>query len=715
MKKPTRLSATTNRPIRMIMSFVLIGLFLTELRAQLTEKAKSDNEQILKLSPFTVTEKQKTGWNSQQTFSGSRVAQNIMNIPVSISIINENYIKALGANSLFDVINYSAASVNSRVTYRDDFTIRGFRESPTLDGVPFTSLDKTPLWDIDRIEVVKGPTALVYGNAAVLGGTINYVTKRPNQTTLRSGDLSVLTGINGRYGFNITERAPLTQDGKIRYRLTAGLSEYDGFRDYEFENYRLLSGSVDWTVNEDIVIQVDVGGHRSHRADANRSLVDPKTQRLAVFPDGFTTTADWGYQDFEFFRGKVEAIYAPNRNFTARILYSSSEGTYDYEIAQPFPGLKVAEAPNYVTVGQRFLDYHQKEEKRDLQGDISWEFNLGPSKNQLTAGAAELVNDHRALDFWTATLGDIIIKDSVSSRPQKPSRSSNSSTFTLLARGNKTYNTGWTGYINDAVTLFDDRLILSAGTRFITAGATNDGKSRNVSRYGIVYKPNQNFSAFGAYGKSFQPLSGFDILGKPYVDISGENKEVGVKINLFGGRLYGTISYFDTFKDPVVTQKEMVTSTGVIVYGNVQTAKETNKGFEAEVGTSLEIGDGQLMGFLVFYDADPRDAKGLRPARAASTRDSIFTRYELKKGSLQGFTIGAGVSNYGDSVGTGIPIQPGYTLYNGVLGYNAKNWSLMLNMDNLSNVKDAIMGSEASFAVTLAPPLDTRLTYSYRW
>jgi iron complex outermembrane recepter protein len=720
MKLPTLQFSTANHSLRLVAFFAFIGLFLTETHAQQIAKEESEKEktssgdkQIVKLDAFTVTDTSKTGWNSQQTFSGSRVAQNIMDVPVSINIINENYIKALGATSLFDVINYSAASVNSRVSYRDDFTIRGFRESPTLDGISFGSLDKTPLWDIDRIEVVNGPTALVYGNASVLGGTINYVTKRPNQGTKTTGDVGLLAGIDGRNGANATVRGPFTKDGKIRYRVTGGYSNYDGFRESEFENYRLISASVDWSIAENFEVRFDAGGHNSHRGDFNRAMVDPATKSLAKLPDAFTTSSEWGYVDYKTFRARMEAIYTPSQNFSARLLLNSFEGTYEYEVAQPYPGLKLAEAPNFLTVGQRYLHYGQKTESRNFQGDINWDLDLGSLKNQVAAGFDQAVNDNLVNSpFYVATLADIIIAQPVSARAARPDTTVQSK---ITANNRASFSTGWTGYVNDAVTLFNDRLILSAGIRYITKGATTDGKARSVYRYGIVYKPTQNYSIFGSYGESFQPLTGKDILGRPYTDISGQNKEVGVKLNLFDGRIYGTVSYFDTFKDPVVTQVEVKDSNGNVLYGNVQTAKETNKGFEANLGTSHEVGNGKLMGYLTYYDADPLDAKGNRPARAVAKKSSLFSRYEFTKGSLKGFIIGAGVSNSGESVGTGIPIQPSYTLYTALVGYQAPQWSLMLNVDNLTDEKDAIMGSEANFSVYVARPRDIRLTYSYLW
>ena len=670
---------------------------------------KADEAEVVQLNPFTVSETQRSPWNSQQTFSGSRVAENIMDVPINIAIINNDFLQAIGATNITEVLNFAGSGVNQRVSYRDDLSIRGFREAANRDGVTFTGYAKTEFYDIDRIEVIKGPTALVYGNFSSIGGTVNYVTKRPTATS--QGDAHFSVGTDGFYSADYTQRGPLTQDARLRYRVTVGGQLYDGYKESEYENNKLFSGSMDWKVNDQLELRFDYGHADSVRRDMNRSLVDPVTRKLAKLPSDFSISANWAQVPVDYDRFRLEAIYQPTKNLTARVLGNSFENNYSYRFPQPTPGLKAAESPNYMTIGQRFLAFDLRDKKQDVQADVTWNLARSGFKNRLTAGWAHVYNNGYQ-NLMVAPLADIIIAAPFDRRPAKP----DPATWSYLIKDAYTRSSGWTTYVQDALTLLDDRLILTAGLRWVPKGATSKGVSTEVPRYGAIYKINEGISLYAGYAESFNPLSGIDILGRPYEDIYGKGKEGGIKFNTFEGRLFGSVTYFDILNDPVVTQVQIVhPQTGQLIFGNIQTAKQTNKGYELDAGTLLTVGPGQLLGYATYYDATPRDASGLRPARVVSRKATLFAKYEFKEGSVTGFSIGAGVSDYGDSIGTGIPIQPAYTLYSGFLGYAFKRWQWQLNLDNLTNVEDAILGSEANFSVHTARPFSAKLTATYRW
>jgi iron complex outermembrane receptor protein len=700
---------------RSVAALICLGTSCLGLQAQSTAgSAGGDGKStgnVVVLDPYTVSEEKKSPWKAQQTFSGSRVAQNIMDVPVNISIITDQYIKDLGANTLQDVLFYSSSGVNPRVSYRDDISIRGFRETPTRDGLEGTSYSNAPLYDLERIEVIKGPTALVFSNAANLGGTVNYVTKRPTSTN--QGDLTIVAGQNQRYGFDVTQRGPINQSGSVRYRVTAGMMQYDGFRELEYENNRLASGGVDWTVTRYLVIRFDGFYTNVTRRDFNRDLVNPSTGRLATFlPSDFTTTADWSKVWTNQYRSRVEAILTPTSNLSFRLLHGTLQNDYGYNVPQPFPGLFAAEAPNFTSIGQRLLNFDLAEHRRDLQLDGTWNVEVGPTTHRLTGGWAHVYADS-AQTLFSGVLPNLIISQPISSRPAAPNRT----TWTALINNAVSRSEGWSAYVQDSVTFWKDRAIVSAGVRYISKTAVAAGMpAKSLPRYGAVFKITPEISAYYGYAESYRTLTGLDVLGRPLRDIEGSNSEFGLKLDLFGGRLFGAIAHFDMANDPVLTQVQVVDPrTGLTLIGNAQTAKETNKGYEADLGTALDLGPGKLLVLGTLYDADPRNAQGLRPARVARYKATLFSRYELSSGPLKGFSFGGGVSDAGAQNGTGIARQLPWTIYTAVLGYRAAYWSATINIDNLTDVRDAVLGSEASFSVNVARPREAKLSVTYRW
>ncbi|MDB6168491.1 MAG: TonB-dependent siderophore receptor [Verrucomicrobia bacterium] len=675
-----------------------------------TDTSKLQDSDAVKLSPFTVSETQRSPWNSQQTFSGSRVAENIMDVPINISIITSDFLQTIGATNLTEVLNYAGSGVNQRVSYRDDVSIRGFREQVNRDGIAYTGYGNPGYYDVDRIEVIKGPTALVYGNFSSIGGTVNYVTKRPTATAQGESHLSV--GSDSFYSADVTQRGPLTQDGKVRYRVTLGGQYFGGYKNEEYENIRAVSGSLDWSVSKQVEVHFDYAHGDNVRRDFNRSLVDPVTNTLSNLPADFSTSAPWSKVQSTNDRYRIEVIYQPTSNLTARVLGNSFENDYWYRIPQPTPGLKASESPNYVSIGQRFLAFDLKDKKQDVQADITWTVPIADfAKNRLTAGWADVYSSNFQ-NLLIAPLPDLLISTPFNQRPGEPARS----TWAYLLENTTSRSEGWTAYVQDALTLFHDHLILVAGIRDVPSGATSKGVATTVPRYGIVYKVNDGLSLYGGYAKSFSPLSGSDLLGHAYQDIYGEDKEVGIKVNTLGGRLFGSVAYFDILNDPVVTQVQVIDPrTGLLVFGNQQTGKQTNKGFEVDMGTQWDLGPGQLLGFATYYAADPKDVTGLKPARVVSRKATVFVRYEFKTGPAKGFSFGGGMSEFGSQLGTGIAVEPGYTLYSAILGYTVKRWSVAVNFDNITNVKDAILGSEANFSINTERPFSTKVSCSYHW
>ena len=271
-------------------SLSLAALFLVSLQAYAQQSdankpadvSSKTDEQVVKLSPFKVTTDKDKGYRATNSTSGTRLDSEIKDLPMPIEVITEQFIKDIGANDLRQSLQYSAgiqlqtqndwgsqgtfgnqgipgrinnpeaatANVNQSV-----FKIRGFDTEATLrDG--FRRQNSTDSVNIARIEVIRGPNALLYG-VGNFGGVVNYLIKQPE--TKASGSVGVELG---SYAF---KRATIDYTGPISdtvsYRVTAAEQATNDYTQYAKENHWFVAPIIKWTpfVNTEILIDTEYG------------------------------------------------------------------------------------------------------------------------------------------------------------------------------------------------------------------------------------------------------------------------------------------------------------------------------------------------------------------------------------------------------------------------------------------------------------------------
>src|SRR5689334_11713647 len=163
---------------------------------------KAPDEAVL-LSAFMVTAEDDQGYYSPQSVSGTRTKTELLNLPMNLNVLTEQFIKDIAATDLVDIVTYTAGLTSSSATSGDTlggdttgFTVRGFgTHVPYRNG--FRRLRIVDTTNISRVEVIKGPSSVLYGTAFA-GGSVNYITKRPvpnqriTELTFRAGSYDLL-------------------------------------------------------------------------------------------------------------------------------------------------------------------------------------------------------------------------------------------------------------------------------------------------------------------------------------------------------------------------------------------------------------------------------------------------------------------------------------------------------------------------------------------
>src|ERR1700712_5430163 len=168
--------------------FPLLGAATLALSAMTlsAQTASTDADAVspdrVNLDTFVVSTSQDKGYRSGNSVSATRIDTPIADLPFSISAFTQQFIKDTGATDLFDVVRY-AAGVNSFAREfqggNAQYTIRGFTQGVMHDGFGAGDIYVDTL-NVERVEVVKGPASLLYGQIQP-GGIVNFITKTPKE------------------------------------------------------------------------------------------------------------------------------------------------------------------------------------------------------------------------------------------------------------------------------------------------------------------------------------------------------------------------------------------------------------------------------------------------------------------------------------------------------------------------------------------------------
>jgi outer membrane receptor protein involved in Fe transport len=243
------------------------------------------SEPTVVLSPFTVSSDKDNGYAATNALSGSRVDTAIKDLPIPVQVITSEQISDMGATDLRKALGYVAGIQthsqndleNAGATFGSVYgpggvnnpegvtsninqvqiKVRGFITNNTLrDG--FLRGNWTDSVNIDRIEVVMGPNALLYGTGN-FGGVVDYLAKQPMDTP--SGEI---TASYGSYSFartTLESTGPVSKSAHIDYRLSGSWESSETNIDFQKNSHFFISPSFTWkpTPSTEILVDTEYG------------------------------------------------------------------------------------------------------------------------------------------------------------------------------------------------------------------------------------------------------------------------------------------------------------------------------------------------------------------------------------------------------------------------------------------------------------------------
>ncbi len=601
------------------------------------------------------------------------------------------------------------------------YTMRGFSVQPQLvNGVAgITNGFINPSY-IERIEIIKGPSATLFGNmVSSYGGLINIVTKKPTQET--GGNVELGSGSYGYQKAAIDVNYSEPKNHKFSARLNAGYQNQDSWQDAGFARSLFIAPSLSYKVNNKLTFNLSYTYTENKQTNAvflfmNRSatLNFHNVEELNYDYNKSMTSDDINIKNpTKNIRG--EAVYKLSKNWTSQTLISGniakSTGYYSYlwNSADYSTGAPVA-TDNFSLLIQ---DTDSKTTSYDIQENVTGDFKIGTMRNRVVIGAdflayqlADNGSSYAPAAIFNAQ-GDFVNGTTIN-------KSVVDAALANASYSNTDTRQNFLGvYVSDVINVTRD-LSFMAGLRFDQfnyRGDRNDSsddkkeytKHTFSPKLGIVYQPiYKKLSVFANYQNSFNyvnpELLNIDdtdpSLGKKLnsYDLERANQvEVGVKTNLFSNRLNATVSLYNI----QVANKVMGYGASKVQDGTVE-----SRGVEIDINANPIQGLNLKAGYSYNHSELKKSTLyaalvGLRYGESGpKTSYNFWADYHFSKDNfLKNFGLGFGfngvssfdtMASYPTSGGFKLPA---YCLFNSVVYYDNQTFRISLKGNNLGNKK----------------------------
>ena len=638
----------------------------------------------------------------------------IVNVPQAVSIVTDEDIRKQGIREIGDIVRYTpGVNTSQGEGHRDAVVFRGVRSTADFfqDGARDDVQYYRSLYNVEQVEVLRGPNALLFGRGGT-GGIINRVTKKATiGETFGSFDL-------GADDFGSTDLAIdyNVQSGEnSAFRLNAHVDALENHRDFYDGDRTGFNPTLRVEISENTTLDLSYE-YADHERMIDRGIPTANGKPVEALKDIVFGTSDINIQTLEadIFKGSLTTDISDTSKAVFSLTSSEFEKMYQNLYASGYDL-----ATNVVTLD----GYRDPTERENLiiSGNFINEIQVGSSTHTLLIGAEKVDTDNKNLrydSYWTTTEKD---KESFNvSRPLNIATNSagvaTSVNFNTKLKSQTTSDIEVTSvYIQDQIEISDELQILIGG-RFDTfditvddiKGGTSQSREDNEfsPRAGLIYKPAENVSWYLSYSESFLPRS-----GEQYKKLTAssaaldpdvyENMEIGVNYDI-RPNLSLRASFFDN-EQTIATRDE--SGEGAEIVG-LQV-----DGFELEV--KGQVND-QLFMQLGYSNMDGTTSSGGEPREIPDHTLSLWTTYQVNNQ----FGYGIGFTRQGDSnISNNKPglILPEYTRVDFAAYYDvSEDLAIRLNIENLTD-KVYFPHSHSTHQASVGEEVNARLSITRRF
>ena len=618
------------------------ALLLLSFGAYCYGQFSEDEAEVYDLAAFEI-KGQQLGYHEKFGSTAIRSELPILETPQSLFIINDALIEDQQAFR-FDQILQNDASVQKRNNFLGAYSsyyLRGFNlqngTNYLRNGRSFFHLASVPVEILQRTEVLKGPSSVLYGSMAP-GGVINMVTKSPLAEPV--GFVKATLGSDSLSHFHLDTGGPITLDKSVRYRANLVAEDSEYFRSFgngdPFDvKRRIAHAALDWEAGENTLISFN-----------------------------FDVTEDDRPQDIG-----IQAIGDRVSSMSREVIISQPWTLYNSDVWNAFIGLEhYFKDTLSLRAGYNFQDY--KRDRYDNQirafdgdsGDITirarrrinrWDYHTffadlggkvsgGAINHNFLVGIDQTVVDRdnnetsRNETFGTNIHNPVYIDDPMID-PRLEKNLGEEIRNGIFLQDMIEFGEKWRALIGLRYDDFDSNFFVLGNPSW------NYATDNLTPRVGLVHLPNSELSVYASYSESFEPNSPvgaqFDNSGEELVPTLGKMLEVGLKREALDGRLLFAAALFTIDRDGDPVEEELTNRI-------VQRGLQRNKG--AEISVSGLINENlSLNASGAFLDAefvvdDNPGIVGNAPAGAADVSLSLWAEYQVNEGTLKNLSLQGG-------------------------------------------------------------------------
>lgn len=626
-------------------------------------------------------------------------------LPQAVAVVDRIIMQQQQSEQLSDVLKNTNGVYIMGATggYQEEIAGRGFAfgSSNTFkNGVRFNNAIMPEVSALEKMEVLKGGTAILYGNVAA-GGVLNLVTKKPKFE--KGGEISMRVASYEFYKPSLDIYGSVNKKNTIAYRLNTSYQNSKSFRDVVQAERSYINPSVLFLVGKKTEILLE-GDYLSDNRTADFGVGAINYQLIDIPRSTFIGTA-WSTIKTNQSSLTSTITHQLSKNWQLRNVSSFQNFTNDlFSNVRPNSSSKfIQEDGTWVRGVQRTqID----EQYYITQLDLTGKFNTGKLKHALLFGA-EIDQYYTNTTAYNGISNyDTINVFNINTSTQRsdlPSLTKKTDTRTPRTR---------TGvYVQDLICI-SSKLKVLAGIRFsyLESGSNVYTYSNDLTTYstlydhafsprvGVVYQPIKTMSIFTSYSNSFTPNTGVDVDGKALEASLIDQYEVGVKNDFYKGKISLNVTAYQ-IKNSNVAQ--MVLEGGNTNSNIKELAGEiTSCGLEIDAVLKPICGMSILAGYSfneTEYTKSTIYTVGAKLLYQPRNTMNTSVYYEFQKGKLKGVSLGTTGMYFGKRFAgrltrlnvvndTYKPIPlPEYTTLDASIGYTKGNVAIRFKVNNIFN------------------------------